>query len=185
MDIAKITSPYRIKIVISAYGYWLKKDEKVLDLGCGNGIVSSALKEYYLIDILGCDLKNYLTEDIPFLQIKSGEHLPFANKSFDAILLNDVLHHLPYQKQQSIIRESLRVAKKVLIFEAEPTFLAKITDIILNKFHYDSLSTPLSFRSKRDWELLFKNLSITYKSRTLKRPFFYPFSHLAFYLHKK
>lgn len=182
MDIAKITSPYRIKIVISAYKSWLKKGEKVLDLGCGNGIVSSTLKKYYLIDILGGDLKNYLTEDVPFLQIKNGEGLPFENKSFDTILLNDVLHHLPYQKQKSVIRESLRVASKVLIFEAEPTFVAKIADIILNKLHYGLLDTPLSFRSKKSWQAFFKRMGIKSKARSLKRPIFYPFSHIAFML---
>lgn len=181
MNITKITGSYRCKLIIEAYKNWLKKDYRVLDVGSGNGIITKLLMDHFSVKIVGSDVKNYLIYDIPFIEI-SGKKLPFTNNEFDVVMLNDVLHHIPYHDQEKLISESARVAKKVLIFEARPTILGKITDVVLNKYHYGDLNVPLSFRNIKDWQELFEKLSLKSKVVILKKPFWYPFSHIAFEL---
>jgi len=181
MNITKITSSYRCKLIIETYKNWLKKGNRVLDVGSGNGIITKSLMDYFSVKITGSDVKNYLIYDLPFVKI-NGRELPFTNNEFDIVMLNDVLHHIPFENQERLIRESSRVARKVLIFEAKPTILGKITDVVLNKYHYGDLKIPLSFRNTKNWQKLFKKLSLKSKVVELKKPLWYPFSHIAFEL---
>lgn len=180
VNLTQLTSSYRCKLIIRAFNKWLLKNDRVLDVGCGNGIVTKLLMDRLGIRIVGCDVKNYLIyKDIPFIKIKEDK-LPFSSKKFNAVLLLDVLHHLQLNQHESLIKESLRVADKVLIFEAQPTIIGKITDVILNKYHYEDLHTPLTFRNDRQWRVLFKKMSLKYQIIALAKPFWYPFSHIAF-----
>lgn len=182
-NISVITTPYRAKLIISIYKRWFKRNGKAIDIGCGTGIVANLLKKSLGLKIIGCDIKNYLINDIPFVKIK-GEKLPFPNKSYDVILFNDVLHHIDKARQEVIISEALRVAKYVFIFEYEPSTGGKILDVVLNKLHYGDLAVPLAFRYAQEWKQLFKKLSANYDFIRLKRPLWYPFEHIAFRVSK-
>lgn len=179
LKLTELTSSFRTKLMIIAYAKWTNKGETALDIGCGTGVAGKYLMDQLSLKVTGCDVKNYLVCKIPFLKIEGGK-LPVKNKSYDVAFLNDVLHHINRETQISILKEALRVAKKVLIFEAEPTFTGKLTDIILNKYHYGDLNTPLTFRSLNDWKNIFKKLSLKSMSIKLNRPLLYPFSHIAF-----
>ena len=182
MDIARFTSPYRSRLIKKVYANWLKKDEKVLDIGCGNGLISLYLMNNLSVKIVGCDVNNYLSVPVRFVQIPDSYKLPLEKNSFDASMLNDVLHHIKKPQQIELIKEALRVSSRVLVFEAKPTFLAKVFDIILNKLHYGDLKVPLSFRDRQEWEELCNSLSVKFEIIELKRPFWYPFSHIALLL---
>lgn len=149
-NISQFTSPFRTKLITQAYRPWIKKEDRILDIGCGNGTTSNMIKEKFKVNITCCDVKNYLVPDIPFFHISTSGRLPFPSQSFDLAMLNDVLHHVERAVQVRIIKKALRIAKKILIFEAEPTMLGKIFDLILNKLHYGSLETPLTFRKKEE-----------------------------------
>jgi len=177
---SKITSKYRANFILSSYKKHLKKNSKILDLGCGTGVVSKYLNENLGVKITGCDIKNYLQHDMPFVKIKNNGNLPFKTNSFDVVMLNDVLHHVEKPEQINLIKEALRVGKKVLIFEVKPTISGKLFDIVLNKFHYGDLKAPLAFRNEKAWGKVFEDLNAKYKTQILPRPFFYPFSHIAF-----
>ncbi|MBU1032286.1 methyltransferase domain-containing protein [Patescibacteria group bacterium] len=183
MNFSKITGSYRTKLIISAYKNWIKPNESILDVGCGTGIVTKILEDYFSTNITGCDIKNYLIYKIPFLKIKDNK-IPVKDARFSIALLNDVLHHVPKQYQADVIKETTRVAKKVLVFEFEPTFIGKLADIILNKFHYGDLKTPLSVRPINEWQNLFRKLSLKSQTIRLNKPFWYPFSHIAFMITK-
>lgn len=183
-NISSITSPYRANLIIKTYKSWFKRDGKALDVGCGTGIVANLLKKELGLKITGCDVKNYLVKNIPFVKIKDDK-LPFPRRSFDVALLNDVLHHIDKTKQEQVISEALRVGKNVFIFEIEPSISGKIFDIVLNKFHYGNLAVPLSFRYPKEWKQLFKKLSANCDYIKLKRPFWYPFTHIAFKVTRK
>lgn len=182
-NISSFTTPYRAKLISSTYKNWFKSNGKVLDVGSGTGIVAKLLKEELGLKITCADVKNYLVYDIPFVKIKD-EKLPFPKGSFDVVLFNDVLHHIDKAKQEQVISEALRVGKNVFIFEIEPSLSGKIFDIVLNKFHYGDLAVPLSFRYPKEWKQLFKKLSADYDYIKLKRPFWYPFTHIVFRVSK-
>lgn len=185
MNITELTGSYRGKLVIKAYSQWLKKGDKVLDIGCGTGIITKLLMDHLGIKITACDVKNYLIyQDIPFVKIRDGAFSSITER-FDAALLNDVLHHIPKEGQEQLIRQAVKVADKVLIFEAKPSIWGKVADIVLNKFHYGSLNAPLTFRDVEDWQKLFGKMSLKSKVVKLKKPFWYPFSHIAFLLESK
>lgn len=184
MNITKLTASYRCKLIISALSRWIKRGESILDVGCGNGIVTKLLTDHFKIKIVGCDVKNYLIEkSIPFIKIKDGK-LPLYKNRVNVVLLLDVLHHVSLREQVDLIQESLRVADKVIIFEAKPTITGKVTDIILNKCHYGDLNVPLSFRDNTEWKSLFRKLSLKHQTVILNKPFWYPFSHIAILLRK-
>lgn len=184
MNIFQKTSSYRFRLMTTAYDKWLKENERVLDIGCGRGTITKLLRFHFSLQLQACDIKNYLIyDDIPFKKMVSGK-LPKFKHKFDTAFLNDVLHHILKEDQENLIKGALRVANKVLIFEMKPTCYAKMFDFILNKFHYGALDTPLSFRSIAEWKSLFKKLNLQSKVKTVKRPFWYPFSHIAFFIQK-
>jgi ubiquinone/menaquinone biosynthesis C-methylase UbiE len=186
MKLARITSVYRSKIIAQAYRKWLESKFKVLDIGSGTGIVASELNKYYQFKkITGCDIQEYLLTDIKFKRMKSPTKLPFKRKSFDVAMYNDVLHHMDYANQPILIKESLRVAKYVLIFELKPTLLGKSGDYILNKFHNSAMDIPYTYRSNIEWETLFRKLVVKFEKKNVDTPFWYPFTHTAYRLQLK
>ena len=183
-QITQKTTNIRSKLVIDAYSQWIKKNEKVLDVGCGDGILAQILQERFSINITGCDIDNYLQKVIPFMYMKSRNLLPFSNKSFDIVMFNDTLHHMSFLDQEKLLKESLRVAKKVLIFEDEPTLIGSFTDWTINKFHSLNMPVTLTFRTHSAWTALFTKMKLTYEFRQIPKPFFYPFHHQSFMLHQ-
>lgn len=178
------TSYYRSKIIADCYRSWLENGAKVLDVGCGNGLVSFYLKNTFNLMLTGCDVLNRLQTNTPFKIILNPHRLPFSNRSFDIIMFNDCLHHCDPETQKALINEAKRVAKKVLIFEYEPSFMAKLADFVINIVHYRTLDLSFGLypRTEKQWRKLFDLNGFKYQSKTIKRAWFYPFSHLGFVL---
>ena len=105
------------------FGYDLApflKGKKVLDLGCFTGGRGIAWYERYGLDhITGIDVREeYIEAARQFAAVRgasadyvlaTGEHLPFADESFDAILSFDVLEHV--QDIRVTMAECRRVLK--------------------------------------------------------------------------
>ena len=92
----------------------IKKDDIVLDLGCGNGRFYEFIKVkgYIGIDpsskLIGICKKKY--PDVEFI-IGDANNMPFDNKLFDNIFSIAVLHHIPGQFQKTFLNEARRVLK--------------------------------------------------------------------------
>ena len=73
----------------------LRGDERVLDVGCGNGLYYSRLRQRYPnVQYFGVDLfeKMLLSHPSPVnLSVANIAHLPFPNASFDVVMANHVL----------------------------------------------------------------------------------------------
>jgi SAM-dependent methyltransferase len=157
---------------------YLCEDSKVLDIGCGNGVVTQELRSIFGFDICGTDVARYLKTDIPFIQMKSATQLDFEDKHFDVGLINDVLHHIDHDNQVKLIQEATRVCKTVLIFEAKPSRLTFFFDRVLNRIHNKDMPIPLTFRHLGDWEKAIAAKGLACSGQELKKPFvFYPFQN--------
>ncbi len=156
----------------------------MLDVGCGNGVVSAKLKKSLKINLTGCDVINYLSHDIQYVKMQNKEKLPFNKYSFDVTMFNDVLHHTEKENQLKLLDEAFRVSKRILIFEVQPTIRGKIFDYLLNKIHNLGMNIPFAFRTIDEWQLLFKKKGYKFKTESISSPFLYPFKHIAFLLEK-
>lgn len=185
IGIIEKTSKYRFKLISQAYQDWLKKEEDCLDVGCGDGIISENLLLHFKIKVTGCDVLSYSIKKIPFVYMKKKNELPFPKNKFDCVMFNDVFHHMGKTDQVKMLKEGLRVGKRVLIFEDRPTLLGKLADVLANLIHNHNMNVPLTFRDVPEWEKVFRNSNVSYQTKILPKPFLYPFSHIAFYLTKK
>jgi len=96
---------------------YVKRGDKVLDLGCGNGRFIE-LFQGKSIEYVGLDNSQKLIEIARQkhpngnFQIFDGLKIPFPDNYFDAIFCIAVLHHIPGdQLRQEFLREAKRVLK--------------------------------------------------------------------------
>lgn len=113
--------------IISCIEYVTKeelKGKKILEIGGGSGLISSAISKYgnevITIDIHDVIMRETLDLyenqlNINFV-IADGIKLPFKSSSFDAIVCNQVIEHIPKQNHQQLIDESYRALKSGGIF---------------------------------------------------------------------
>ena len=164
---SKIYEKAAKKMCLACQGF-IKKGSKILDLGCGSGIVGKTFQEFFQAEIIGVDIRDYRIANIP-LQIFNGKNLPFPERSFDVILINFVLHHV--DDPIILLKEAKRVTRdKIIIFEdLSEGFLSKL----ICKIHGSSFDrffgnpTKTSFKSEKEWEEIFKELglNIIFKQR--------------------
>lgn len=169
---------------------FIRKDSKILDLGCGSGFVSSTIKNYFKAEIFGIDIEDLRTvKEFPF-QIFDGRTLPFKENSFDVVFISYVLHHTKNQKD--LIAEAKRVTKdKIIIYEDLPEGisgkLGNLLHQITSKFIFSSQDKDLNFKTEQSWGEFFGELKlkIIFKKRA-KTLFnvFYPRKAILFVLEK-
>lgn len=140
---------------LSWINQYLKKHDKILDIGCGPCFLTSFLSERGF-EVTPVDVQNLSA----FKKIKpiiyDGGNLPFKKNSYDLALLLTVLHHIKDFK--AIIKEAKRVSKKIIIIE----------DVYHNNFNkyliyfFDSLlnleffNHPHNNLNDSQWKRLFK-----------------------------
>jgi len=182
----KPTMAYRSKIVVNVINHFIKKKDRVLDVGCGNGWITEEVRKKTGCQTTGTDILNYLEINMPFKKMKSSGKLPFKSNSFDIVTFVDMLHHVGKEDQERLIREGLRVGKRVIIFEVKPTVLAKLIDYLINQIHNTEMNIPLNFRSVDGWKWIFKRIKCKHKVIDVKKPnILYPIKNYIFVVEKK
>jgi SAM-dependent methyltransferase len=71
-----------------------------------------------------------------------GSHLPFANEAFDAVVVSDVIEHVPPEQRQSVITEVLRVSRALVVFGYPCGLLACALDRNLHKEYLERGIAP-------------------------------------------
>ncbi len=95
-------------------------DRRILDIGCGVGAFVRRLREFsprvYGVDV-DAEWVARGGEELPGLALAVGESLPFADGTFDVVLLHEVLEHVT--DDQATLQEAARVLApggRVVIF---------------------------------------------------------------------
>ena len=90
----------------------LPNSGRVLDVGCGDGRVASRWTETLAVE--GIDV---LARDDALIPIHAfdGLHMPFDDKSFDAVTLVDVLHHT--DDPLVLLKEAARVTRAIVVIK--------------------------------------------------------------------
>jgi ubiquinone/menaquinone biosynthesis C-methylase UbiE len=105
--------------------YKIPIESKILDFGCGPGIMS----DFFGTNYIGIDIDktriNYAKQKYPnkkFILTNPNNYLlPFSDDYFDIILFNDTLHHLSNYTISKLLPEISRILKKDgLIIVREP-----------------------------------------------------------------
>jgi len=92
---------------------FIKEDSNLLDLGCGSGIIGKEFGRFFNSEILGLDIIDNRIIEIPFRKY-NGNSLSFLkDNSYDAVLINFVLHHC--QNPIELLKESKRVSKDIIV----------------------------------------------------------------------
>jgi SAM-dependent methyltransferase len=157
---------------ISLFEGYLKEKERILDLGCGNCVISDQLlsKGYQVTPM---DIKDLSIVNSVNPLVYDGHLLPFEEKKFDTVLLLTVLHH----SQQPIINleESKRTGKQIILLEDTYSnrlqkFITQSMDTLVNFGH-----SPMTFqnRSEQEWEEIFAQLKLKIIGKKRLRTLFF------------
>ena len=101
---------------------------RVLNAGCGDRDISACLKRWHAVEVENCDIQS----SIPGAMLCDLTHIPRPDDSYDSILCNAVLEHVPEPEQ--VMLELRRLLK--------PAGHLAISVPFLQPFH----PTPFDFR---------------------------------------
>jgi len=109
----KLVFGRRTKILSDWFARLVPSNSRILDVGCGDGLISSMLHARRPdLTIQGIDVLVRAATRIPVAAF-DGVHIPFPDDSFDVVLFSDVLHHT--EDPAVLLREARRVAQNIVI----------------------------------------------------------------------
>jgi SAM-dependent methyltransferase len=103
---------YQYVALANLHHLWDPAHGTALDVGGGTGLMAQTIKTLFgLKRVASVDVRDRY---LPSLDIETaiydGTRLPFADESFDCILLFNVLHHVPVASRVPLLQECHRVA---------------------------------------------------------------------------
>jgi SAM-dependent methyltransferase len=169
----------------------LDRGMSVLDVGCGEGYVGEELGARGVREVCGVDILDLRRNKSGPFRLYDGQTLPFPDETFDLVMLNFVLHHVPDERKIALVREALRVTRaKLFILEDTPT---TAFDRLVSQRHGDSYrrkidsDAPFGFLTPCEWRWLFRGMGLEAESHELSRfcrSVLQPFARTAFTLRK-
>jgi Methyltransferase domain len=91
----------------------LSDNDSLLEIGSG----SIGIGKFRHAPFVGCDVSFASRPKAPMRPVlASATNLPFDDKSFDGVVVSDVLEHIPPDQRTFVIMEALRVARRIAIF---------------------------------------------------------------------
>lgn len=137
--------------------------DRVLDVGAGDGQVARILGEARpQARFMGVDVGVRPDARVP-VQPFDGQRLPFADRSFDLVMLIDVLHHT--EDPAVLLGEALRVTRgRVLVKDHHwdtpwDRWLLAVSDYLGNRPH--DVPLPYAYLQGAQWTALFEALGAT------------------------
>ena len=172
----------RCRVLSDAIAKLIPQNARVLDVGCGDGLISKIIQQKRPdIAIEGVDV---LVRPDTHIEVKhfDGDHLPYPDSSFDAVIFIDVLHHT--NDPAILIAEAARVTRGVVLFKdhrrngvlAGPTL--HFMDWVGNARH--GVSIPANYWPEERWRETFERLNLTVKDWTSDVPLYPPWAAWVF-----
>ena len=157
---------------------WIPTGARVLDVGCGDGLVASRiLASRPDVELEGIDVLLRPDVRIPVRPF-DGLSIPHPDRSFDAVLLVDVVHHA--EEPETLLREAARVCRRAVLlkdhtcdgFLAEPTL--RFMDRVGNARH--GVDIPGNYWSGARWRETLPRLGFTVEAWTSQVPIYPPWA---------
>src|SRR6185436_12619103 len=152
----------RVRVLTRELAELLPRNAKVLDVGCGDGLIALRIQELRPdVSISGIDIMVRPQTHIPVTKF-DGSVIPHPDKSFDAVMFVDVLHHTG--DPNVLLREARRVAKQAIVIKDHHRdgFLSGATlrfmDWVGNAHH--GVVLPYNYWSEARWEEAFAALGV-------------------------
>jgi len=105
---------------LSIIADWIKTGSKVLDLGCGDGILLAYLRDQrkvlgYGLEISPFNVEDCVAKDINVIQadLNNGLKAYFTDNSFDCVIMSQTLQAT--EKPDELIEEMLRVGTEAIV----------------------------------------------------------------------
>jgi len=104
--------PGQANLLQALCDFWPEGIASVLDVGCGDGKLSSRLAEFASsARFVGLDSSAEALSRLPFASVEGdATALPFADGAFDLVMTTDMLEHLPDAQENAAWQELFRVA---------------------------------------------------------------------------
>ncbi len=145
--------PRRCRVLAGHLARLLPRDARVLDVGCGDGLVAHLVAGLRPdLSLSGVDVLVRPRTHVPVAPF-DGRVLPYDDASFDAVMLVDVLHHchLP----EAMLAQAARVARRAVVVKdhllrgvlAGPTL--RLMDRVGNARH--GVELPNNYWSRQSW----------------------------------
>jgi SAM-dependent methyltransferase len=105
----------RARILSSQLADLIPRDFSVLDVGCGDGLIAELITQMRPdLSFKGIDVLVRPGTKIP-VEPFDGRSIPYANASFDAGMLIDVLHHT--ENPLGLLEEVVRVCRNLILIK--------------------------------------------------------------------
>jgi SAM-dependent methyltransferase len=152
----------RVEILAAHISNLLHRNAKVLDVGCGDGLIDSLiLRDRPDVSIQGIDILLRKKTHIPVFKFDSKK-IPFDTGEFDTVMFIDVLHHT--DDPAALLKEAKRVAGKSIVIKdhTKNGFLAgpilHIMDWTGNSHH--NVVLPYNYMTEDQWQNMFEQLNL-------------------------
>jgi len=104
---------YQATMLADLAAVWRGPHKNLLDIGGGTGVMAEAIQALLPVGrVVAIDVVDRF---FPTLSVEThvydGVTLPFANSSFDAATINNVMHHVPTEVRVGLMREIARVVR--------------------------------------------------------------------------
>jgi SAM-dependent methyltransferase len=146
----------RLQEILSSF---VKSNSSVLDVGCGDGLVSSRIAASVPgVKIVGCDVLVRPHTYIPVEKYDS-KVLPYRDSSFDLVMLIDVLHHA--ESPDRLLREAARVSRGPILIKdhVRSGWLGYETLRLMDWFGnaYAGVALPYNYWREDEWTAQIRN----------------------------
>ncbi len=104
---------YQTQLLASLAEVWDPRHRSVLDIGGGTGILAEAMRLIFRLErVASVDVEDRFREGLGIeTGTYDGTRLPFPDGTFDAIVLNNVVHHVDRGDRSALLRECRRVGR--------------------------------------------------------------------------